>query len=70
MSAKEMFEELGFKYCSNEEHFSMKAIVVYRKELNSIYFDYDKTIDIDGMLLDMKLLKAINKQVKELNWND
>ena len=70
MTAKEMFEELGYTYCPNEEHFSLNAIIVYRKGLKSIYFDFDKTIDIDGKIIDMKLLKAINKQIEELGWNN
>ena len=70
MSAEEMFEELGYQFCPNEEHFSLSAIVVYRKGLNSIYFDFDKKIDIGCVIVDMKLLKAINKQVEELGWNN
>lgn len=65
-----MFDELGYKYYSNEEHNSIIAIVVYRKGLKSIYFDCDKTIDIGWMTLDMNLLKAINKQCEELGWNN
>lgn len=64
-----MFEELGYKYYSNEEHDTKIAIAVYRKGLKSIHFDCDKTIDIGWMTLDMDLLKAINKQCEELGWN-
>lgn len=77
MSAKEMFEELGYEY--NECYFegqldeitysksgrwtpqimfslNHKTVKVYRQENKSSNFD-------------MKLLKAINKQVEELGWN-
>ena len=68
MSAKEMFEKLGYDYCPNEEHFSMCAVAVYRKGLYSIYFDFNKMIDTGCIIIDLPLLKAINKQVEELGW--
>lgn len=76
MSAKEMFEALGYEYqeCYFEEEldeityiksgrwtpqimFSLnhKVVKVYRKENKASSFD-------------MKLLKAINKQIEELGW--
>ena len=70
LTAKEMFEKLGYEYCPNEEHFSMNAIVVYRKGLNSIYFDFDKTIDIGCKIIGIDLWKAINKQIEELGWDN
>lgn len=47
----------------------MTALIVYRKDLEYIYFDADKKIDIRGFV-DMKLLQAINQQCKELGWLD
>lgn len=67
MKAKEMFEKLGYTFCEN--HHSMFAIIVYRKDLDYIYFDSDKKIDIK-CFIDVPLLKAINKQVEELGWLD
>ena len=71
MSAKEMFEELGFEYSKNE--FSIR----YYKEFRD--YDDSYTLDIDFRLIeeklfsdfeiDIRLLKAINKQVEELGWN-
>jgi len=66
-SAKEMFEELGYELC--KDHTSMYATLVYRKALDSIYFDDDKKVDIK-CFIDMPLLQAINKQCEELGWSD
>lgn len=66
-SAKEMFEELGYEF---EQHpYSITALIVYRKDLEYIYFDADKKIVI-RRFIDMKLLQAINQQCKELGWLD
>ena len=62
-----MFEELGYKF--DPHHYSMTALIVYRKDLKYIYFDADKKIDIREFV-DMKLLQAINQQCKELGWLD
>lgn len=70
MKAKEMFEKLGFECDSNE--FTIR----YYKEFRD--YDDSYTLDIDFRLIeqellsdfeiDMRLLKAINKQVEELGW--
>jgi len=70
MIAKEMFEELGYKERPGDENYSMLAVKVYTKGIKHIYFDFDKTIDTYSTIIDMKLLKAINKQVEELGWNN
>ena len=69
LSAKEMFEKLGYEereetYCLN----CVKSYINY-KTLNIIYFDSDKTIDVQNMIISYELLQAINKQVEELGWN-
>lgn len=71
MKAREMFEELGFEYQENE------ITIRYFKEFRD-YDDDSYTLDIDFRLIekkiysdfsiDMRLLKAINKQVEELGW--
>lgn len=71
-SAKEMFEELGFEYKKSD--FS----ITYYKEFRD-YDDECYILDIAFRLfeqeistdfsIDMRLLKAINKQVEELGWN-
>lgn len=68
-SARELFEELGYEereetYCLN----CVKSYINY-KTSNIIYFDNDKTIDVQNMIISYELLQAINKQVEEL-WGD
>ena len=67
MSAKELFEELGYEYERNE----VNQICVCNTDsdewlwfyLERKTFEYNEEIYID-------LLKAINKQVEELHWNE
>ena len=71
MIAREMFEELGFE-CDSYE-FTIR----YYKEFRD-YDDESYTLDIVFRLIeqklfsdfdiDMKLLKAINKQIEEMGW--
>ena len=70
MSAREMFEELG--YIGYEEHDDTgDYIKYYNEEYDNINFYCDsKTFSIgEYCLCGMKLLKAINKQCEELGWN-
>lgn len=68
MSAKEMFEKLGYRYMkslSNKEH------IWYRNRLtkSEIVFNLiGKSISND-CAIELKELQAINKQVEELGWN-
>lgn len=75
MSAKEMFEELGYEQEISENYFD--RFIRYKKNAKRIVFRNDKKIipyedygDMgeDGTLLDMNELKAINQQCKELGW--
>ena len=73
MTAKEMFEKLGFEYKKSD--FS----ITYYKEFRD-YDDETYILDIDFRLfekkisndfsIDMDLLKAINKQIEELGWDN
>lgn len=75
MSAKEMFEELGYKLDINNE-----KELLYRKtcygSIGEFYFriwfykDF-KTFEISKRSneIDMPLFQAINKQIEELGWN-
>lgn len=69
MSAKEMFKKLGYE--ERKETYFLNCVKSYidYKTLNIIYFDSDKTIDINSMIITYDLLQAINKQVEELGWN-
>ena len=73
-TAKDMFEELGFEQKINNENVLMyvrdlqedyRISVIFWLGWERIHFrnNYDEE-------LSMKLLKAINKQVEELGWNE
>ena len=79
-SARELFEELGYKY--SEDNYFISYIgseniapvqyqIVFSKEYKSI----ELMPTINGKehyftRVDMKLLQAINQQINELGWND
>ena len=73
MSAKEMFEELGYEIDSTYE---IEGHFFYCKDYTKIDFDlsrknfYKYHSSNLRSPIDMKLLQAINKQVEELGWND
>lgn len=68
-SAKEMFEELGYELREETNCLNCVKSYINYKTLNIIYFDSDKTIDVNNMIITYDLLQAINKQVEEL-WGD
>ena len=66
MSAKEMFEQLGYKQTNNNTYSTC-----YKNEEEDYYiyfYNYSKKIEV---LHDITIqeLQAINKQVEELGWN-
>ena len=76
-SAKEMFEELGYE----KERIYIDGWlnqIVYQirmkndRKFKKIIFQYDeKVVDfLEYTSINMKELKAINKQVEELGWNN
>ena len=66
MSAKEMFEELGYKQINNDNYSTCYS---NEEENYYIYFyNYWKKIEVLHDIT-MKQLQAINKQVEELGWN-
>lgn len=66
MTAKDMFEELGWKKTCQSQ-----CSIIYEKGFRTISF-IQKTEDLNVVdssgHIDMKILKAINKQCKELEW--
>ena len=84
-TAKEMFEELEYKCLGGDKNGGYIAIK-YFKEENHCEYDIEFTCNkqiiicknhirnkrmiLDVTEVDMNLLKAINKQVKELGWLD
>lgn len=63
LSAKEMFEELGYTYYKSDN------MILYEiSEINYFIFSPDKEITIGDYGIDVATLKAINQQCKELGW--
>ena len=75
MSAKEMFEELGYKQkIQNDVIYYFKEINIPKRYGSTIFYHInfilkDKEIFISKNL-SLEELKAINKQVEELGWNN
>ena len=75
-TAREMFEELGYKFEITEyEEFKPDYNYVDKND-NVIYFDFeDKELifmPVGKQFIirePLKFIQAINKQVEELNWN-
>ena len=71
-SAKDMFEELGYKLSENSNDF----IIYVHKELGAIMFGmrYRDVLvgNTQGMarVIKPKEIRAINKMMEELNWNE
>ena len=84
MSAKEMFEKLGYKDVSY--NYLNKDYIAYQNDKTVIYtiifvkeykcveimptLNIDERRSVHFTRLDMPLLQAINKQIKELGWNE
>ena len=63
LSAKEMFEELGYAY------YKSNNMILYEiSEINYFLFGPDKEITVGDYGIDVATLKAINQQCKELGW--
>lgn len=63
MTAKEMFEELGYTY------YKSNNMILYEiSEINYFIFSPDKEITVGDYGIDVAALKAINQQCKELGW--
>lgn len=79
-NAKEMFEELGYKYSEDDyfisyiEHNDSKPVkyqIIFSKEykcVEIIFVMFDKPHYFTRINID--LLKAINKQIEELGWDN
>ena len=63
MTAKEMFEELGYTYYKSDN------MILYEiSEINYFLFSPNKEITVGDYGIDVATLKAINQQCKELGW--
>ena len=67
MTAKEMFEKLGYERITLGE--DLYLINYFVSEVDDyISFVKDKHVYVPDMSLSMDMLKAINQQCKELGW--
>ena len=67
MTAKEMIEEAEYEYEWNEAN----QICVFNIDSNEwLWFYLERKTFEYGEEISMELLKAINKQVEELGWNE
>lgn len=63
MSAKKMFEELGYTYYKRDN------MILYEiSEINYFLFGPGKEITVGDYGIDVATLEAINQQCKELGW--
>jgi hypothetical protein len=80
MSAKEMFEKLGFKQsffgskdnkCIIYDIENETTYIMFKPSTKEIKFccSFKNKVDIVNFSMNTKLLQAINKQVEELGWN-
>ena len=73
MTAKEMFEKLGYELDDKPRFGSTISYTKYCKDgccrLNDLVFYSSKNIMCEETYITMELLQAINKQVEELEWN-
>ena len=74
MTAKEMFEKLGYKYTKYGNDIEFNKQFEYA-EVKIYFADFAKTIEISSdkditFTIDIEELQAINKQVEELGWNE
>lgn len=74
-SAREMFEDLGYKYYEDDGFNCYKKekreliepdYISFNKLEREVFMSNDNKIG-NGLIVDMKLLQAINKQIEELN---
>lgn len=79
-SAKEMFEELGYKYDYIQNKNSEDTITYHKDNLHIQFNLISKLIVLQNdtsyiyygtatFFINKDLLKAINKQIEELGWN-
>ena len=85
MTAKEMFESLGYKYeLINNKDINCEDVILYTQTKQDLSIQFNllsqlvcmqlknkfKEYDKVGLFLTKELIGAINKQVEELGWLD
>ncbi len=71
MTAKKMFEKMGFTYSVSTSNVTLKKTVIVSK--GNIKMTFTEDINKPNVwgcpsILDIETLKAINKQTRELGW--
>lgn len=80
-SAREMFEELGYEYDFVQNKNSEDTITYHKDNLHIQFNLTSKLVVLQNdtsqmfynsavFMIDNNLLKAINKQIEELHWDD
>ena len=84
MTAKEMFEKLGYTYqYINNYKYNCEDVVLYTHEKSGVIIQFNLfsqvvVYQIDnkfkeytkiGLFITKELIQAINKQIEELEWN-
>lgn len=78
MSAKEMFEKLGYeididclgiiRYAKHDTNYNTDYYIRFYDNLKEISSNILDDNELFPLVIDLDLLQAINKQVKELGW--
>lgn len=84
MSAKDMFEKLGYEYNNYGNHIdyqiyrtrNISQVIDFRLDIKKIWLTCEEYINEDEKWISndfemtIELLQAINKQVEELGWDE
>ena len=80
MSAKEMFEQLGYvididclgitRYAKHDTNYNIDYYIKFFNDLKEINCNRIEDNEIFPLDINLVLLQAINQQVKELGWNE
>lgn len=80
MSAKEMFEKLGYvididclgilRYAKHDTNYNIDYYIKFFNDLKEISCNKIEENELSILDIDLNLLQAINKQVEELSWNE
>ena len=71
MSAKEMFEELGYIWNENNDYIKYKKVYwefIFPQVKNVYFWKGLKEISVFYNTIDLQEFKAIQKQIEELGW--
>lgn len=80
MTAKDMFEKLGYevdinilgiiRYAKHDKGFDLDYYIRFHNDLKEFSCNMIEKNEILPLNINIKLLQCINKQIEELGWND